>query len=121
MRPLLEVENLRVEIPGRRGTLVAVDGISFEIGEGEVLGVVGESGAGKSLTGAAVIGLLDPPCRIAGGEVRFDGRRIDDLPYEQLRRIRGRHICMVFQAPPTSLNPLYPVAPPPPHTTPPPP
>ena len=106
-RPLLEVANLRVEIPGRRGTLVAVDGISFEIGEGEVLGVVGESGAGKSLTGAAVIGLLEPPCRIAGGEIRFDGRRIDNLPYEQLRRIRGRHIGMVFQDPLTSLNPLY--------------
>jgi peptide/nickel transport system ATP-binding protein len=106
-QPLLQVDALRVEIPGRRGTLVAVDGISFAIGEGEVLGVVGESGAGKSLTGAAVIGLLEPPCRIAGGEVRFDGRRIDNLPYEQLRRIRGRHIGMVFQDPLTSLNPLY--------------
>ena len=106
-RPLLEVQNLRVEIPDRRGTLVAVDGISFAIGEGEVLGVVGESGAGKSLTGAAVIGLLDPPCRIAGGEVRFDGRRIDNLPYQALRRIRGRDIGMVFQDPLTSLNPLY--------------
>jgi peptide/nickel transport system ATP-binding protein len=106
-QPLLQVDALRVEIPGRRGTLVAVDGISFAIGEGEVLGVVGESGAGKSLTGAAVIGLLEPPCRIAGGEIRFDGRRIDNLPYEQLRRIRGRHIGMVFQDPLTSLNPLY--------------
>jgi len=106
-RPLLQVEDLRVEIRGRRGTLVAVDGISFEIGEGEVLGVVGESGAGKSLTGAAVIGLLEPPCRIAGGAIRFAGDRIDDLPYEKLRRIRGRHIGMVFQDPLTSLNPLY--------------
>ena len=106
-KPLLQVDNLRIEIPGRRDTLVAVDGISFEIGEGEVLGVVGESGAGKSLTGAAVIGLLEPPCRIAGGEIRFDGRRIDNLPYEKLRRIRGRHIGMVFQDPLTSLNPLY--------------
>ncbi|HMA13280.1 MAG TPA: ATP-binding cassette domain-containing protein, partial [Kiloniellaceae bacterium] len=106
-RPLLEVEDLRIEIPGRRGTLVAVDGVSFTIGEGEVLGVVGESGAGKSLTGAAVIGLLEPPCRIAGGEVRLEGRRIDNLPYEQLRRIRGREIGMVFQDPLTSLNPLY--------------
>lgn len=105
--PLLEVENLRIEIPGRRGTLTAVDGVSFAIGEGEVLGVVGESGAGKSLTGAAVIGLLEPPCRIAGGRIVFDGRRIDDLPYEKLRRIRGRHIGMVFQDPLTSLNPLY--------------
>src|SRR3546814_1971728 len=108
--PRREGENLRVESPGRRGTRVAVVVLSFEIGEGEVLGVVGESGAGKSLTGAAVIGLLDPPCRIAGGEGRFDGRRIDDLPYEQLRRIRGRHIGMVFQDPQTSLNPLYTVS-----------
>ncbi|HEY9548240.1 MAG TPA: ATP-binding cassette domain-containing protein, partial [Kiloniellaceae bacterium] len=106
-RPLLEVDNLRIEIPGRRGTLVAVDGVSFDIGAGEVLGVVGESGAGKSLTGAAVIGLLEPPCRIAGGTVRFDGRRIDNLPYEKLRRIRGREIGMVFQDPLTALNPLY--------------
>ncbi|MEO3429118.1 ABC transporter ATP-binding protein [Pelagibius sp. CAU 1746] len=106
-QPLLRVENLRVEIPGRRGTLVAVDDISFSIGEGEVLGVVGESGAGKSLTGAAVIGLLEPPCRIGSGQILFDGRRIDNLPYEKLRRIRGRHIGMVFQDPLTSLNPLY--------------
>jgi len=106
-QPLLSVDNLRIEIPGRRGTLVAVDGVSFEIGEGEVLGVVGESGAGKSLTGAAVIGLLEPPCRIAGGEVRLAGKRIDNLPYEKLRRIRGRKIGMVFQDPLTSLNPLY--------------
>ncbi len=106
-RALLSVDRLRIEIPGRRGTLTAVDDISFSIGEGEVLGVVGESGAGKSLTGAAVIGLLEPPCRIAGGEIRFDGRRIDNLPYEKLRRIRGRHIGMVFQDPLTSLNPLY--------------
>src|SRR3546814_14637882 len=92
MRPLLEVENLRVEIPGRRGTLVAVDGISFEIGEGEVLGVVGESGAGKSLTGAAVIGLLDPPCRIAGGEVAFTGRCINRPPFDQLPPLQCRHL-----------------------------
>ena len=106
-RPLLEVEDLRIEIPNRRGTLVAVDGISFEIAEGEVLGVVGESGAGKSLTGSAVIGLLEPPCHVAGGTIRLEGRRIDDLPYEAMRRIRGREIGMVFQDPLTSLNPLY--------------
>ncbi len=106
-QPLLQVTNLRIEIPGRRDILVAVDDISFTIGEGEVLGVVGESGAGKSLTGAAVIGLLEPPCRIAGGEILFQGRRIDNLSYEKLRRIRGRHIGMVFQDPLTSLNPLY--------------
>ena len=105
--PLLEVRHLRVEFPTRHGTLVALDDISFDIAPGEILGVVGESGAGKSLTGAAIIGLLDPPGRIAGGEIRFDGRRIDNLPYEEMRRMRGRHIGAVFQDPLTSLNPLY--------------
>jgi len=105
--PLLEVRGLRVEFPTRRGTLVAVDGISFAIAPGEVLGVVGESGAGKSLTGMAVIGLLEPPGRIAAGEVRLEGERIDNLPYERLRRIRGRRIGAIFQDPLTSLNPLY--------------
>jgi len=105
--PLLEVKDLRVEFPTRRGTLVAVDGISFSIAPGEVLGVVGESGAGKSLTGMAVIRLLEPPGRIAGGEVRLEGERIDDLPLDQLRRIRGRRIGAIFQDPLTSLNPLY--------------
>jgi peptide/nickel transport system ATP-binding protein len=105
--PLLEVKGLRVEFPTRRGTLVAVDGISFAIAPGEVLGVVGESGAGKSLTGMAVIGLLEPPGRIAAGEVRLEGERIDNLPYERLRRIRGRRIGAIFQDPLTSLNPLY--------------
>jgi len=105
--PLLEVENLRVEFPTRRGVLVAVDGISFAIEEGEVLGVVGESGAGKSLTGMSIIGLLEPPGRIAEGRVRLDGRRIDNLAPEAMRRIRGKQIGAVFQDPLTSLNPLY--------------
>ena len=105
--PLLEVRHLRVEFPTRRGTLLALDDISFEIAAGEVLGVVGESGAGKSLTGAAIIGLLEPPGRIAAGEVRLEGRRIDNLPYEAMRRIRGREIGAIFQDPLTSLNPLY--------------
>src|SRR5438132_6086224 len=104
---LLEVRHLRVEFPTRHGTLVAIDDISFEIAPGEILGVVGESGAGKSLTGAAIIGLLDPPGRVAGGEIRFAGQRIDNLPYEEMRKIRGRHIGAVFQDPLTSLNPLY--------------
>src|SRR6202035_525474 len=105
--PLLRVENLRVEVPTRRGNLVAVDDVSFDIAPGEVLGVVGESGAGKSLTGNAIIGLLEPPGRIAGGEIRLAGKRIDLLPPEAMRRIRGKRIGMVFQDPLTSLNPLY--------------
>jgi peptide/nickel transport system ATP-binding protein len=106
-RPLLEVKNLRVQFPTRRGLLKAVDDVSFHIDAGEVLGVVGESGAGKSLTGAAIIGLLEPPGRIAAGEVVLDGRRIDNLPYEEMRKIRGRQIGAIFQDPLTSLNPLY--------------
>jgi peptide/nickel transport system ATP-binding protein len=105
--PLLAVDRIRVEFPTRRGTLTAVHDVSFEIARGEVLGVVGESGAGKSITGAAVIGLIDPPGRIASGEIRLDGRRIDNLPAAELRRIRGREIGAVFQDPLTSLNPLY--------------
>ena len=107
MTALLEVKNLRVEFPTRRGTLLALDDISFSIAPGEILGVVGESGAGKSLTGAAIIGLLEPPGRIAGGEVRLAGQRIDNLPYEAMRKIRGREIGAIFQDPLTSLNPLY--------------
>src|SRR5689334_19128282 len=105
--PLLEVKNLRVEFPSRHGSLLALDDISFDIAPGEILGVVGESGAGKSLTGASIIGLLDPPGRIVGGEIRFEGRRIDNLPYDEMRRVRGRSIGAIFQDPLTSLNPLY--------------
>jgi len=104
---LLEVKNLRVEIPTRRGTLLAIDDVSFSIEPGEVLGVVGESGAGKSLTGASIIGLLEPPSRVAAGEIWLEGVRIDNLPYEQMRRIRGKKIGAIFQDPLTSLNPLY--------------
>ena len=105
--PLLEVRNLRVEFPTRHATLVALDNVSFDIAPGEILGVVGESGAGKSLTGAAIIGLLDPPGRIASGEIHFAGKRIDNLSYEDMRKLRGRHIGAIFQDPLTSLNPLY--------------
>ena len=105
--PLLEVRNLCVEFPSRRGTLRALNDVSFSIGAGEVLGVVGESGAGKSLTGASIIGLLEPPGRVASGEILLAGRRIDNLSDDEMRRVRGREIGAVFQDPLTSLNPLY--------------
>jgi len=107
MTPILEVRNLRVEFPTRRGTLVALDDVSFAIAPGEVLGVVGESGAGKSMTGAAIIGLLEPPGRIAGGEILLAGRRIDNLSAKEMRTVRGREIGAIFQDPLTTLNPLY--------------
>jgi len=107
MSELLAVRDLVVEFPTRHGVLRAIDQISFSIAPGEILGVVGESGAGKSLTGAAIIGLLDPPGRIAGGEILLEGRRIDDLPREAMRHVRGRQIGAIFQDPLTTLNPLY--------------
>jgi len=107
LQSLLSIRNLRIEFSTRRGTLVAVDDISFDISPGEILGVVGESGAGKSLTGAAIIGLLEPPGRISKGQILLEGRRIDNLPYDQMRKIRGRRIGAIFQDPLTSLNPLY--------------
>ncbi|MDR7222062.1 peptide/nickel transport system ATP-binding protein [Aminobacter aminovorans] len=91
----------------RQRSLVAVDDVSFSIGQGEILGVVGESGAGKSLTGSALIGLLQPPGRIAGGTVHLSGQRIDDLPQAEQRKLRGRHIGAIFQDPLTSLDPLF--------------
>ena len=107
MTALLEVKHLRVEFATRHGTLVALDDVSFDIAPGEILGVVGESGAGKSLTGTAIIGLLEPPGRVAGGEIVLDGRRIDQLDADAVRHVRGKQIGAVFQDPLTSLNPLY--------------
>ena len=105
--PLLEVRDLCVEFPTRRGTLRALDGVSFDIAAGEILGIVGESGAGKSLLGAAIIGLLEPPGRLCGGQILLEGRRIDDLPREAMRRLRGKQVGAIFQDPLTALNPLY--------------
>src|SRR5690606_10679403 len=105
IEPALSVRNLTVEFPTRRGTLMAVNDASFDIMPGEVLGVVGESGVGKSMTANAIIGLLEPPGRVAGGEVRLKGERIDNLPPRAMRRIRGKRIGMVFQDPLTSLDP----------------
>jgi len=103
---VLSVRNLEIEFLTRSGPLRAVDNVSFELKRGEVLGVVGESGAGKSLTGTALIGLIDAPGRITGGEIHLDGRRIDHLTPDQMRRVRGREIGMIFQDPLTSLDPL---------------
>ncbi|MDQ2083547.1 ABC transporter ATP-binding protein [Xanthobacteraceae bacterium Astr-EGSB] len=104
--PVLSVRDLRVEFPTRRDLLVGLDGVSFDIHQGEVLGFVGESGAGKSITGAAIMQQIAAPGRIAGGEIRLNGQRIDKLSRTGMERIRGRHIGMVFQDPLTSLNPL---------------
>jgi len=107
MKPVLEIKGLSVEFATRRGVLKALDDVSFSIGAGEILGVVGESGAGKSMTGAAIICLLEPPGRISAGEIWLGERRIDHLSNAEMRKIRGREIGAIFQDPLTSLNPLY--------------
>ncbi|MBB4053054.1 peptide/nickel transport system ATP-binding protein [Devosia subaequoris] len=105
--PVLSIKDLVVEFPFRNDVFRAVNGVSFDIMPGEVVGVVGESGAGKSMTGSAVIGLIEPPGHIASGEIRLKGERVDNLPEEAKAKLRGRRIGMVFQDPLTSLNPLY--------------
>ncbi|MBS0564423.1 MAG: ABC transporter ATP-binding protein [Proteobacteria bacterium] len=105
--PVLDVRNLRVDFPGRHGTVTALSEVSLAIRPGEILGVVGESGAGKSMTGLAVQGLLEPPGHVAGGEVWLNGRRIDHLSNREMEKIRGREIGAIFQDPLTSLNPLF--------------
>ena len=105
--PVLSIKDLVVEFPFRDDVFRAVNGVSFDIMPGEVVGVVGESGAGKSMTGSAVIGLIERPGHIAGGEIRLKGERIDNLPEEAKAKLRGKRIGMVFQDPLTSLNPLY--------------
>lgn len=104
---VLEVRDLRVEFPTRTGVLTALDGVSLSIQRGEILGVVGESGAGKSMTGLAILGLLEPPGRIAGGEIRLSGDRIDTLSEREMENVRGGRIGAIFQDPLTSLNPLF--------------
>lgn len=105
--PCLEVRNLVVQFPGRHGILTALNDVSLDIRSGEILGVVGESGAGKSMTGAAILGLLERPGRIAGGQILLSGRRIDHLGDRDMEKVRGREIGAIFQDPLTSLNPLF--------------
>ncbi|MAL79962.1 MAG: methionine ABC transporter ATP-binding protein [Sneathiella sp.] len=104
---VVDIENLSIEFPTRRGILKAIEGLSFSIEAGEILGVVGESGAGKSLTGNAIVGLLEPPGRVSGGKITLKGRDITHLSENEMRRVRGAEIGVIFQDPLTSLNPLY--------------
>ncbi len=106
MTALLDIRALRVELPGSP-PLAVLDDVTLSVNPGEILGVVGESGAGKSVTGAAVLGLLTSPLRQVAGEIRFDGTRIDILPEARMRRLRGSEIAMVFQDPLTALNPVF--------------
>ncbi|WP_332396150.1 ABC transporter ATP-binding protein [Vibrio metschnikovii] len=104
---LLEVNNLRIEYPSRHGVHVAVKSLTLDIQRGEIVGVVGESGAGKSTVGNAIIDLLSPPGTVAGGEVFLNGEKISGLSIEKMRQVRGSKIGFIFQDPMTSLNPLF--------------
>jgi peptide/nickel transport system ATP-binding protein len=106
MSALLEVRDLRTHFMTRAGVVKAVEGVSFALGRGEILGLVGESGSGKSVTGFSLIGLVDPPGRIAGGSIRFDGRELVGLSPGEMRKLRGKRIAMVFQDPAATLNPV---------------
>ncbi|WOH68452.1 ABC transporter ATP-binding protein [Bradyrhizobium sp. BWA-3-5] len=107
--PLIEVEDLRIDLGDRSGHVAAVDGVSFRIDRGETFGLVGESGCGKSITALALIGLLRPPLSIGAGAIRFDGRQIQRLSAAEQRVLRGKRIAMIFQEPMTALNPVSPV------------
>ncbi len=104
--PLLAVEGLSTEFATRRGPLRAVNDVSFSLEAGEIVGLVGESGSGKSVTGFSILGLVDPPGRIASGSVRLEGRELVGLKPAELRQVRGREIAMVFQDPSATLNPV---------------
>ncbi|MBL8689164.1 MAG: ABC transporter ATP-binding protein [Rhodospirillaceae bacterium] len=106
--PLLSVRNLTTVFRTAKGEVTAVDDVSFDLGRSEVLGIVGESGSGKSVTALSILGLLpQPPGRVAGGEIFFEGQDLLKLPESRMERIRGRAISMIFQEPMTSLNPVF--------------
>ena len=105
--PLLEIEDLRVEFATSEGTVRAVEGVSFAVREGETLGLVGESGCGKSVTALAVLRLITPPGRIAGGRIRYRGRDLLTLAEREIRRVRGKEIALIFQEPTAALNPVF--------------
>ena len=107
MNKLLEVKNLRTYFHTFKGTVKAVDNVSFDIHEGEILGVVGESGGGKSITGFSIIRLIDEPGRIESGKIIFNGTDLLKKSEKEMNKIRGKEIAMVFQDPMTSLNPVY--------------
>jgi peptide/nickel transport system ATP-binding protein len=104
--PLLKVAGLRTEFATRDGVLPAVADVSFALARGEVLGLVGESGSGKSVTGFSILGLIDPPGRIATGSIVFDGTELVGAPAESMRRLRGKRMAMIFQDPMMTLNPV---------------
>jgi len=104
--PLLQVAGLRTEFATREGVLPAVADVSFDLARGEVLGLVGESGSGKSVMGFSILGLIDPPGRIAAGSIVFDGVELVGAAPESLRRLRGKRIAMIFQDPMMTLNPV---------------
>src|SRR4051794_16567992 len=107
MAHLLEVKNLQTHFPTRAGLVRAVDGVSFYLGRGELLGIVGESGCGKSITALSIMRLISPPGKIVDGEILFEERNLLALSDEQMRAIRGDDIAMIFQDPMTSLNPVF--------------
>src|SRR3954467_14788050 len=107
MSRLLEVENLRTYFPTRAGVVKSVDDVSFHIDEGELLGLVGESGCGKSITALSIMRLISPPGKIVGGSIKFRDEELTTASSERMRSIRGDDITMIFQDPMTSLNPVF--------------